>query len=131
MMNSKELIKKIDIGRVGNGSVSYNDMCLILNKEETLEHLQYIEQLEKENQELKEKLDGIPLEYDGYLYFTKSISNVVKENKKLKKALDILKNKLFICAKSVSIIIIFALKCCFCASICAFLIWSIMLSIIF
>jgi uncharacterized protein (UPF0335 family) len=50
-----------------------------------------LEQLEKENQELRKKLDGIPPEFDGYLYFAKSISNIIKENTKLKKALDILK----------------------------------------
>ena len=56
-MNSKELIKKIETGRLGNGSVSYNDMCLILNKEETLEHLQYIEKLENALDKACERLE--------------------------------------------------------------------------
>lgn len=46
-----------------------------------------IDSLRKENENLKEKLNGIPPEYDGYLYFAQGISNVVKENEKLKKAL--------------------------------------------
>lgn len=62
-MTSKELIKKIDIGRIGNGSVTYNDMCLILNKEETLELLQYIEKIEKDNQELKASYETLKKDY--------------------------------------------------------------------
>lgn len=98
MMNSKELIKKIDIGRVGNGTQTYNDMCLILNKEETLEHLQYVEQLEKENQKLKEELEEIKKVRDNYSDQLNYVWNIAKSLKndleELKKALDILKEKL-------------------------------------
>lgn len=102
MMNSKELIKKIDIGRVGNGTQTYNDMCLILNKEETLEHLQYVEQLEKENQELKETLNetrkmGLEIieekkQLSNELHKLNCYRNIeLNEITKLKKALEILK----------------------------------------
>ena len=101
-MTSKELIKKIDIGRIGNGSVTYNDICLILNKEETLEHLQYIEQLEKENQELKETLNktrkmGLEIteekeQLSNELHKLNCYRNIeLNEISKLKKVLDILK----------------------------------------
>lgn len=65
-MNSKELMKKLEVGRVGYGTQSYNDVVVTLTKEETLELLEYIEQLEKHNKHLK------------------------KHNKHLKKTLDIL-----------------------------------------
>lgn len=51
------------------------------------------QKLLKENNELKEKLNGIPPEYDGYLYFAQGISNVLKENEKRKKAIEIIKIK--------------------------------------
>ena len=47
-MNREELIKKLELSRVGNGTQTYNDVVLTLTKEETLELLKYIEQLEKE-----------------------------------------------------------------------------------
>lgn len=80
-MNSKELIKKIDIGRVGNGTQTYNDMCLILNKEETLELLQYIEKLENKNQELKDDNSQMQGWYDCYFIENEKLE---KENKELK-----------------------------------------------
>ena len=106
-MNSKELIKKIDIGRVGNGTQTHNDMCLILSKEETLEHLQYVEQIEianknneglvRENvdlinrnlklqEELKRSQDTIKKWMDDH-------KQLIIDNGKMKKSLDILKNK--------------------------------------
>lgn len=81
-MNSKELIKKIDTGRLGNGSVSYNDMCLILNKEETLEHLQYIERLELALEKAIEKcmkFDKCPPITCIELYNDNDNDNVCKE----------------------------------------------------
>lgn len=83
-MNSKELIKKIDIGRVGDGSVSYNDVCLSLNKEETLELLQYVEQLEKELKRSQEYIQKS----------TNDHKNLIIENGKMKKSIEILKNKI-------------------------------------
>ena len=91
-MNSKELIKKLELARVGNGTQTYNDVCLSLNKEETLELLQYVEQLEKENQELKEDLEE---SFDYNALRQLKINSLEEENTKLKKALDILKK--YIC----------------------------------
>lgn len=51
-MNREDLIKKLELARVGNGTQTYNDVVVTLTKEETLELLKYIEKLEKENQEL-------------------------------------------------------------------------------
>jgi len=48
------------------------------------ESLERLEVLELENKDLKEKLNGIPPEYDGYLYFAEGISNIIKEIEKLK-----------------------------------------------
>lgn len=56
-MNRKELLKKIDVARVGNGTQTYNDVVLTLTKEEILELIQYVDKLEKENKELKGALE--------------------------------------------------------------------------
>lgn len=85
-MNSKELLENLE----DNGRDYLLPVRIYKQIKQDLDRL---EQIEKENQELREKLDGFPPEYDSYLYFAKSISNVVKENTKLKKALDILKDK--------------------------------------
>ena len=53
-MTREELMKKLELARVGNGTQTYNDVVLTLTKEETLELLNYIEKIEKENQNLKE-----------------------------------------------------------------------------
>ena len=55
-MKREELMKKLDVGRVGNGTQTYNDVVVTLTKEETLELFKYIEQLEKENQRLEEAI---------------------------------------------------------------------------
>lgn len=55
----KELKEKFELARVGNGTQTYNDVVLILTKEETLELLKYIEQLEKENQKLKASYESL------------------------------------------------------------------------
>ena len=106
-MNSKELITKIDIGRVGNGTQTYNDMCLILNKEETLELLHYIEQLEianKNNEGLvRENVDLINRNLklqeelircqDTIRKWMNDHKQLIIDNGKMKKTLDILKQK--------------------------------------
>ena len=51
-MNREELMKKLDVGRVGNGTQTYNDVVLTLTKEETLELLKYIDKLDKHNKNL-------------------------------------------------------------------------------
>lgn len=61
-MNREELMKKLDVGRVGNGTQTYNDVVVTLTKEETLELLKYIEKLEKENQELKASYESLSKE---------------------------------------------------------------------
>lgn len=88
----KQDLERLEVLEIENKALRENvkeieDLYLKENKH----WCETIDSLRKENQELKEKLEGIPLEYDGYLYFTQSISNVVKENEKLKKAIEIIK----------------------------------------
>ena len=42
-MNREDLIKKLELARVGNGTQTYNEVVLTLTKKETLELLKYIE----------------------------------------------------------------------------------------
>ena len=51
-MNREDLIKKLELARVGSGTQTYNDVVLTLTKEETLELLEYIEKLDKHNKNL-------------------------------------------------------------------------------
>ena len=99
-MNSKEECLKLAILEYEKETIDDENNQWVKNilKELKLieQDLDRLEQLEKENQELKKKLDSIPPEFDGYLYFAKSISNVVKENTKLKIAIDLIKDYLTI-----------------------------------
>lgn len=83
-MNREDLIKKLELARVGSGTQTYNDVVLTLTKEETLELFKYIEQLEKENQGVKD--DNTRL-WHGLEYGNNEIS-------KLKQAIKILKDKI-------------------------------------
>lgn len=83
-MNREDLIKKLELARVGSGTQTYNDVVLTLIKEETLELFKYIEQLEKENQGVKD--DNTRL-WHGLEYGNNEIS-------KLKQAIKILKDKI-------------------------------------
>ena len=94
-MNSKELLKKIELARIGNGTQSINDVCLILNKEETLEHLKYVEQLEKE---LKRCQDTIKKWMGDH-------KKLIIDNGKMKKALEKACERLeYICPVEVELI---------------------------
>ena len=52
-MNREDLIKKLELARVGNGTQTYNDVVVTLTKEETLELLKNNERLEKELKQTK------------------------------------------------------------------------------
>lgn len=90
-MNSKELMKKLEVGRVGYGTQTYNDVALTLNKEETLELLNHIEQLEKENKELEEHSTEL---FDGCALLTLKVEELKKENQELKEKVDYYKKEM-------------------------------------
>lgn len=102
-MNREELMKKIELARVGNGTQTYNDVVLTLTKDETLELLQYIEQLEianKNNEGLvRENVDLINrnLELqDENQKLKEEHYEILNSWYKLKKALDLIKDYLTI-----------------------------------
>lgn len=100
-MNREELMKKLVLARVGNGTQTYNDVVLTLTKEETLELLKHIEKLEKENSELlieNERLDTRVVALEELCNINRKINDLttkaVEENTKLKQAINILKDKI-------------------------------------
>lgn len=78
----EKLMKKLELARVGNGTQTYNDVVLTLSKEETLELLKYIEQLEKEKQ-INERLIKDNVEFlDKYLKTQDKYQKLKKRYKK-------------------------------------------------
>lgn len=63
MKSKEELMKKLELARVGNGTQTYNDFALVLTKEEAFELFKDIEQLETENQELKSSYESLKKDY--------------------------------------------------------------------
>lgn len=104
-MNREELMKKLELARVGNGTQTYNDVVLTLSKEETLELLNYIEKLEKENLKLSieshnskivEEMNKTVVENKNKQLLEATELNITYLDKiiMLKKAIKILKDKI-------------------------------------
>lgn len=91
MLKIKEkILNKLDVQRVGYGTQTYNDVALTLNKEETLELLNHIEQIEKEIQELKEKNLKLSIENHNSKIVEEMNKTVVEnKNKQLLKATEL------------------------------------------
>lgn len=90
-MNREELMKKLVLTRVGSGTHTYNDVVLILTKEETLELLEHIEQLEKLEKLVWKKVEElVNEEHRSKELYDKNIE-LKQENQELKEAIKILK----------------------------------------
>lgn len=101
-MNREELMKKLELSRVGNGTQTYNDVVVTLTKEETLEQLKYIEHLEKELKQtklnfrnsqthskncykkLKEKYTRLERAYKNNEVMTRDLNELINRNLELK-----------------------------------------------
>ena len=120
-MNREDLIKKLELARVGNGTQTYNDVVVTLTKEETLELLKNNERLEKELKQtklnfknsqthskncykkLKEKYEKLERAYKNNEVMTRDLNELINRNLKLQdeyqKLKEIFKKRAELCSE--------------------------------
>lgn len=93
-MNREELMKKLELARVGNGTQTYNDVVLTLTKEETIELLKYIEKFEKLEKLVWKKVEElVNEEHRSKELYDKNIE-LKQENQELEEKVDYYKKEM-------------------------------------